>query len=104
MDNYKQLLLLDDAAPPESFRKLFNVRAAAIKVIWMCRSAPSPQADPLLDFPITLEAGTGMASKFLPPDELAAVVGSELQPSVLKSYLDVWIWNVQRFIWHSGLL
>ena len=91
-------------APPESFHRLFNVRAAAVKVIWMCRSAPGPQADPLLDFPITLEAGTGMASKFLPPDALAAAVGSELWPSVLKSYLDVLNQNVQRFIWHSGLL
>jgi hypothetical protein len=43
-----------------------------------------------------------MASKFLPPYALAAAVGSELWPSVLKSYLDVLNQNVQRFIWYSG--
>jgi hypothetical protein len=62
------------------------------------------QADPLLHFPITLEAGTGMASKFLPPYALAAEVGSEIWSSPLKSYWDVLNQNVKRFIWHSGLL
>jgi hypothetical protein len=45
-----------------------------------------------------------MASKFLPPDALAAAVGSEICSSPLKSYWDVLNQNVQRFIWHSGLL
>jgi hypothetical protein len=62
----------------------------------------SSWTDPLLDFPITLEAGTGMAPKFLPPESLAAAVGSELWPSPLKSYLDVLNQNVQRFSWFSG--
>jgi hypothetical protein len=44
------------------------------------------QLDPLLHFLITLEAGTGMASKFLPPYALAAAVGSEIWSSPLKSY------------------
>ena len=49
--------------------KLFGCvdRARRVRSVPLVLAVLAVQADPLLHFPITLEAGTGMASKFLPP-------------------------------------
>jgi hypothetical protein len=84
--------------------KLFGCvdRARRVRSVPLVLAVLAVQADPLLHFPITLEAGTGMASKFLPPYALAAAVGSEIWSSPLKSYWDVLNQHVRRSAQHSG--